>query len=332
MNDRRTPEPVDIQPGDARDLFTDDAARVNNEPSAAFLVVETGEQTGLMLPIGGRNIVIGRSSRCELALKNAGGVSRQHAVIDYGGGDSYTVRDNGSRNGVRVNGTKIPGPTPLKDGDVIQLSSERIRFVLPSLDDSISMPSAPSGSNANPFLEPTKDDDDENGLKSIEAALAANAEVSGPAGASPLVDFQQPPTLRERLAPPAHTAPQSSDSGLGDPTPHALFAVDISDFSDRSGSEVFSSLPNTSPMRAAIATTSGPTPTATPLPSPLLAPPPSTQSGASRERPKPRLSVPLMVAGGLFGLCLTTGVGLLLDHTMAEGRLLSSLIVLVDKN
>src|SRR6185312_13135111 len=54
-------------------------------------------------------------------------VSRQHAriVID---GDDAVVEDLGSRNGVRVNGHLIKGPTALKDNDRLRIGTQELVF------------------------------------------------------------------------------------------------------------------------------------------------------------------------------------------------------------
>ena len=57
-------------------------------------------------------------------------VSRKHAEVRPSGG-SWTVRDLGSTNGVKVNGRRIDtGPQSLKRGDVIELGTSRATFEL----------------------------------------------------------------------------------------------------------------------------------------------------------------------------------------------------------
>ena len=70
--------------------------------------------------------VIGRSLDCNLTIEDPL-VSRQHARIevDDGGGK---VEDMGSRNGVRVNGVQIRGPTPLQDGDRVRIGTQDFVF------------------------------------------------------------------------------------------------------------------------------------------------------------------------------------------------------------
>jgi FHA domain-containing protein len=70
--------------------------------------------------------VIGRSLDCNLTIEDPL-VSRQHAriVIDEEGA---VVEDLESRNGVRVNGLSIRGPTALKDGDRVRLGTQDFVF------------------------------------------------------------------------------------------------------------------------------------------------------------------------------------------------------------
>jgi pSer/pThr/pTyr-binding forkhead associated (FHA) protein len=66
--------------------------------------------------------VVGRGADCQLALDDAL-VSRRHAIF-FVQGDELYVDDLGSRNGVRVNGDRIPGRTRVGDGDKIRIGSQ----------------------------------------------------------------------------------------------------------------------------------------------------------------------------------------------------------------
>jgi hypothetical protein len=57
-------------------------------------------------------------------------ISRKHAVIDFVNG-KWCVKDLGSRNGTRLNGTKmIPNQVyPLKFGDVIEIEGRQLEFM-----------------------------------------------------------------------------------------------------------------------------------------------------------------------------------------------------------
>ena len=62
---------------------------------------------------------IGRESANDVVL-NDSSVSRRHAKIIFNGCD-FAVVDQGSMNGVAVNGVKITGPAVIKDGDKLSL-------------------------------------------------------------------------------------------------------------------------------------------------------------------------------------------------------------------
>jgi predicted component of type VI protein secretion system len=76
----------------------------------------------LEVPIG--QFVIGRSADCQLALDDPL-VSRRHALLTVRT-DSVTVEDLGSRNGVRVNDTKIDGRVEVAHGDRITIGSQEM--------------------------------------------------------------------------------------------------------------------------------------------------------------------------------------------------------------
>ena len=76
----------------------------------------------LEVPIG--QFVIGRSADCQLALDDPL-VSRKHALLTVRA-DMVTVEDLGSRNGVRVNDTKIDGRVHVSHGDKITIGSQEM--------------------------------------------------------------------------------------------------------------------------------------------------------------------------------------------------------------
>jgi pSer/pThr/pTyr-binding forkhead associated (FHA) protein len=72
-------------------------------------------------------VSIGREATNTVSLSNDNTVSRRHASIEQSGG-SYVIRDEGSSNGVYVNGVKISGMQPIHSGDEIQIGNTRFRF------------------------------------------------------------------------------------------------------------------------------------------------------------------------------------------------------------
>jgi len=80
------------------------------------------------LELSGPTVTIGRSSECQITLDDPL-VSRVHAQItitDIGA----TVRDLGSRNGVRVNDQLIDGETLLAHDDRVRLGTQDLLFVV----------------------------------------------------------------------------------------------------------------------------------------------------------------------------------------------------------
>ena len=71
-------------------------------------------------------LIVGRSSRCDLAVADRC-LSRQHVRLSKTD-DGWQVEDMGSRNGTRLNGSMISGPTPIGQGDLIEASMSRITF------------------------------------------------------------------------------------------------------------------------------------------------------------------------------------------------------------
>jgi hypothetical protein len=78
--------------------------------------------------LGSGGAVLGRSREADVHIDDAN-VSRKHAEVRPSGA-SWTVRDLGSTNGVKVNGRRIQGAQSLKDGDKITLGTSEIVFQL----------------------------------------------------------------------------------------------------------------------------------------------------------------------------------------------------------
>ena len=97
------------------------------------------------LDLVGPVITLGRSAECQITLEDPL-VSRVHAELTVA--DSYVrVRDLGSRNGVRVNGTLIKGEADLEHNDRLRLGTQDMVFL--SASDVGSLPARlprPTGS------------------------------------------------------------------------------------------------------------------------------------------------------------------------------------------
>jgi Inner membrane component of T3SS, cytoplasmic domain len=89
--------------------------------------------------------VVGRSAACQLSLDDAL-ISRRHAMIVVAG-DTVTVEDLASRNGVLVNGVRITGKTLIRPGDKIVVGQQELTLLgarALSSKDTMSLPVANS--------------------------------------------------------------------------------------------------------------------------------------------------------------------------------------------
>jgi DNA-binding CsgD family transcriptional regulator len=100
---------------------------------------------------GGR-LTIGQSSTNDLHLAFDHTVSRVHAVLERVA-SSWCVRDLASRNGTFVNGERIWGERPLRDGDEIRVGGTRL---VAHVEDPVGGEDATIGAEAGPHLTPTE--------------------------------------------------------------------------------------------------------------------------------------------------------------------------------
>lgn len=94
-------------------------------------------------------VTIGRAAGNEVVLADPSCSSR-HATFERGG-ESYIVRDEGSKNGTLVNGRRIKGPTALAPGDEISLGSTVVVFDRPRMPrvTVVDTPADPSDATAS---------------------------------------------------------------------------------------------------------------------------------------------------------------------------------------
>src|SRR5215203_5175261 len=78
--------------------------------------------------VSAKGAVLGRSREADIQVDDPN-VSRKHAELRPSGA-SWTVRDLGSTNGVKVNGRRIQGAQSLRGGDTITLGTSDIVFEL----------------------------------------------------------------------------------------------------------------------------------------------------------------------------------------------------------
>jgi serine phosphatase RsbU (regulator of sigma subunit) len=94
----------------------------------ATLTVIQGPDLGRQFTVGDGATVIGRSPECDVILDVAA-VSRRHATITHDR-DSYFIKDEGSRNGTIINGSKVVDRAQLRDGDQVLVCDVLLEFRL----------------------------------------------------------------------------------------------------------------------------------------------------------------------------------------------------------
>lgn len=91
--------------------------------SQPVFIVREGQLAGQRWVIDLTNkeeFFVGRGAECDIVLPERQ-VSRQHIRITQEG-PSYILHDLGSKNGSHLNGKRLEGSAPLKDGDQIQIA------------------------------------------------------------------------------------------------------------------------------------------------------------------------------------------------------------------
>ncbi len=91
------------------------------------LILYSGPDAGQRFDLEPGVQIIGRVPEAQVRIEGAG-ISRQHAELLVGAGNTVLVHDLGSSNGTLVNEVRITEPTALKDGDLIRVSNVVLRF------------------------------------------------------------------------------------------------------------------------------------------------------------------------------------------------------------
>ena len=85
--------------------------------------IKAGESAELYKP----EISIGRETDNDISILTAG-VSRYHARLSCGSDGRWTVFDQKSTNGVKINNQPVDGSSLLEEGDILSLGDQTIRF------------------------------------------------------------------------------------------------------------------------------------------------------------------------------------------------------------
>lgn len=120
-----TPATVTVQ---IPDLLADEqAVEVTIDPGDAALIATRGPNAGSRFALGGGRTSIGRHPDSDIFLDDVT-VSRRHVVIDHRDG-VHVLEDVGSLNGTYLNRRRIDSPTPLENGDEVQIGLFKLVFV-----------------------------------------------------------------------------------------------------------------------------------------------------------------------------------------------------------
>ncbi len=92
--------------------------------------------------------VLGRGADCDVVVPSPR-VSRQHARLVWDG-ERFLVEDLGSTNGTRINGAPVTAPTPIRDGDRLELADSMIEFQASAPTVAIVLPAPAGGLSVDP--------------------------------------------------------------------------------------------------------------------------------------------------------------------------------------
>ena len=163
------------------------------------LTIEDDEGKTTVVPLARDEMTIGRLEGNTIRLTERN-ISRRHARLSQQNGALF-IEDLTSFTGVRVNGTRIASPTPLREGDEVQIGDYRIvlRGEQPPVTDRPTMPSMPAitaplatvgGAVAIP------------GRASVAAMAAQGAPQAAVVAPSPAPVAAPPPRPRVKTSPP----------------------------------------------------------------------------------------------------------------------------------
>jgi FHA domain len=96
----------------------------------AWLTVVQGFRPGRQLVLTDRQTTLGTSERASLIFiaYGARGVEPAHACIERQQDGTFWIKDNGTRTGTFVNNQFVAQPSPLHNGDVLQIGINTVRF------------------------------------------------------------------------------------------------------------------------------------------------------------------------------------------------------------
>lgn len=90
------------------------------------LILYSGQEPGRRFDLTEGRYVLGRSEQADLRI-DASGISRAHAEVEVGA-TGTVLRDLGSANHSYVNDQLVAAPVLLRDGDLVRLANQLLRF------------------------------------------------------------------------------------------------------------------------------------------------------------------------------------------------------------
>jgi pSer/pThr/pTyr-binding forkhead associated (FHA) protein len=159
------------------------------------LTIEDDEGKTTVVPLARDEMTIGRLEGNTIRLTERN-ISRRHARLSQQNGALY-IEDLTSFTGVRVNGTKIASPTPLREGDEVQIGDYRIvlRGEQPPVTDRPTMPSMPAITSPMATVGGAVAIPTRASIAAMAAQPAPQAQVAAAAA--------EPPRQRIKTSPPA---------------------------------------------------------------------------------------------------------------------------------
>ncbi|MGZ3458331.1 MAG: FHA domain-containing protein [Archangium sp.] len=137
---------------------------------AAALLCLTGADVGRSFALAEASTELGRGLEVAVRLRDIA-VSRRHARIRHQEG-AFLLEDLDSPNGIYLNGRRVAAPSPLHEGDVIELGRTLLRFQAP-----IAEPPSPRQEGSPPPAEPEPASAPDEAPASNEAPAAPSGEA-----------------------------------------------------------------------------------------------------------------------------------------------------------
>lgn len=104
---------------------SDDAAGAQD--LGYYLVAIAGEEPGRVIELGADPVTIGRDGSQTVAFPGDGEMSRRHARVTLQDGQ-VVAEDLGSTNGTFVDGTRLTAPATLKEGGVLRVGRQSLKY------------------------------------------------------------------------------------------------------------------------------------------------------------------------------------------------------------